>query len=456
MSNSTNPVTGQRLPGKVVAAYAGMTLPMSALGLPIAVYLPPFYANEAGLGLAMVGLVFTLARLWDVVTDPIMGIVIDRYPSRWGRRRHWIVLSVPILMISVWYLYVPAHTTHSAVYLGGWLLFLYIGYTFLTIAHQSWGAELADSYHERSRLYGWREIVNIAGMTSVLALPALIESRGAADAYGKIASMGWFLLLLLPITTIALLAIVPERPVVKHIHVPFRKALRTIASNRPLRRILIADISIAFGTGIAASTYIFLAKWTFGLSSHASLILLIYFLASLFAVPVWMRLCYRYEKHGTLIIAMGYACLALFGFLIGARSGGFTGLVVASIIYGVAFGAGPMILRAIMADVADVDELETGANRSGLFFALLTTTSKVGSAFSVSVSYLILDWIGFVPSASTNTTTATNGLLYTFVFVPIVFFAIAAIAMWRYPLNQKEHEKVRLALAERAKGAELL
>lgn len=78
--------------------YAGPAVPIAALGVPISVFLPQFYAGEMGLGLATVGTIFLICRLWDVVTDPVMGFLSDKYPSRWGRRRHWIALSVPILI----------------------------------------------------------------------------------------------------------------------------------------------------------------------------------------------------------------------------------------------------------------------------------------------------------------------------------------------------------------------
>jgi Na+/melibiose symporter-like transporter len=88
-------------------AFAGPSIPIAALGLPLAVYLPPFYAGPMGLGLATVGTVFMLARIWDVLIDPVLGILSDRFPSRWGRRRHWLVISVPILIVSSWYIFIP-------------------------------------------------------------------------------------------------------------------------------------------------------------------------------------------------------------------------------------------------------------------------------------------------------------------------------------------------------------
>lgn len=436
------------LPGRVVAAYSVLTLPTAALGLPITVYLPPFYANELGLGLAVVGLVFTLARLWDVVTDPIMGIVIDRFPSRWGRRRHWIVMAAPILMFATWFIYMPSEGAHSAAYLLGWLIVLYVGYTFLTIAHQSWGTELTSNYNERSRLFGWREVLQILGMVTVLALPAVMEQTGG-DTYGKIASMGWYLLILLPIATILAVTFVPERPAIPMPTIPFKRAVAAIVQNKPLRRVLVADISIAFAIGVAGSTYIFLATWVFVLPEYASLVLLAFFVSGLVFMPLWMKLSYRFGKHATLIAAMAYSCatLGLFPFVAAAEN--LSGLLVATVFYGGGFGAGPMILRAMMADLADYDELETGAKRAGLLFALLTTTNKVGGAVSVSISYAILSWVGFDPAAATNTGGALAGLLWTFILAPAAFFVLAGAVLWRYPIDKHRHAHIQNQLETR-------
>ncbi|MCH2097665.1 MAG: MFS transporter, partial [Pseudomonadales bacterium] len=154
----------QQLNRRTLAAYSGITIPMAAMGMPIAVYLPRFYSEGLGLSLVTVGTIFTMARIWDVVTDPIMGMLIDRFDTRWGRRKHWIAISIPLLVLSVWMVFIPDPADVSGLYLAFWLILLYVGYTMLAISHQSWGAELARSYDDRSRLFGWREIFVIGGM----------------------------------------------------------------------------------------------------------------------------------------------------------------------------------------------------------------------------------------------------------------------------------------------------
>ncbi len=77
------------------------------MGLPLAVFLPPFYAGQMGLGLSLVGAIFMFARFWDVFTDPVLGLLSDKYRTRWGRRRHWIVASLPMMLIATYMLFMP-------------------------------------------------------------------------------------------------------------------------------------------------------------------------------------------------------------------------------------------------------------------------------------------------------------------------------------------------------------
>ena len=134
----------------------------------------------------------------------------DRFDTRWGRRKHWIAISVPLLMLSVWMVFMPDPEAASGTYLAFWMIMLYVGYTMMAIAHQSWGAELARTYDERSRLFGWREVFVLAGMTTVLAIPAAVELWADGDHITKVASMGWFCLLLFPLTALPTLFGVPD------------------------------------------------------------------------------------------------------------------------------------------------------------------------------------------------------------------------------------------------------
>jgi Na+/melibiose symporter-like transporter len=450
-------VTGRAaLSRRVLLCYAGVTIPMAAMGMPISIYLPQFYSAELGLSLVIVGSVFTLARVWDLVTDPLMGWIIDRFDTRWGRRKHWIVLSLPILIVSVWAVFMPNPDHVSGGYLLFWLLTLYVGYTMLAIAHQSWGAELAQSYDDRSRLFGWREGFVIAGMTAVLAIPALLELTGHGDNRTKVASMGWFCLILFPILAFPTLRYVPDTHTAPGTSVPWREALRALLANRLLWRLIAADLAWGIGSGVGGALYIFIATHAFELPQHASLALLFFFLAGCFGVPVWTRLAMRVGKAPALQIALAYGSLVLLALLFLAEPGKVAVLWGFTILFGLCYGAPPTLLRSLMADLTDLDELQTGQKRSGMFFALLTTSTKLGAALAVGGSFALLELVyGFTPRGA-NDAAAIDGLVLIYTMGSAGGMMLAFLCIARYGLTRARHAEIRAELDERARQADSL
>ncbi|GGD09353.1 MFS transporter [Pyruvatibacter mobilis] len=429
-------------------AFASPAIPIAAMGLPISVYLPPFYANEMGLGLALVGTIFMLARFWDVFTDPVLGVLSDKFVTRWGRRRHWIVLSVPIMLLATVMLFMPTAPV-SGSYLLIWMVVLYVGWTLLTLSHMSWGAELTPDYNERSLVQGWREGALILGMLLVLITPAVIDYLGAEDVgKARVAAMGWFVVILLPITVAFAVTTVGERDVPPPKHVPFREAVGVMLRNRYLRRLLAADLANGLGSGTMAALFIFVASDVLQMGGWSSVILLAYFGAGVIFVPLIVRLSYRFGKHLTLAVSalangIGLPLMYLVG------PGDVLLMVIFTALFGINLGAGSFLLRSVMADVADHDQVETGNQRTGLFFSLLTMTSKVGAAIAVGVTYALIDGLGFMPGKE-NTPQALEAVRATFIWLPtLMYFAVAGI-MWHFPLDEARQKENRRIIMERA------
>ncbi len=462
-------MSDNRLPRWRIAMFSLPSIPISALGLPIVVYLPPFYASEMGLSLTLVGTIFLIARLWDMFTDPVLGIVSDRIPSRWGRRRHWIVISAPFLMISAFMLFMPTvpltgmwmfdwigglwtvlggTTNDTAIYLLSWMVILYIGWTLITISHMSWGAELSPDYDERSVVQGWREFALIFGMFTVLALPAILEAAtGEASGASGVAAMGWFIIILLPVTIALAVVFVPERASVKPAAFDYKEALKILVTNRLLQRILVADLLVGIGPSITGSLYIFFAAQVMGLPDNASQLLLVYFIAGFVGVPIWIKLSAVSGKHRTLAYAMIYGAISL-PMVVFFPTESFWWLFFGNTAYGIAYGAGSFLQRSVMADVTDYDNLETGEQRTGMYYSLLTMTSKLGSALAIGITYPLLDWIGF-DAAGTNSRETLDQLLYIYVGFPALFMLAAAAVMWNFPLDRAEQMKLRERIAAR-------
>jgi GPH family glycoside/pentoside/hexuronide:cation symporter len=436
-----------KINNKVLASYSMVALPIGAMAMPIAIYLPPLYSGSLGLTLATVGMIFTLARVWDLVTDPIMGIVIDRYGSRWGQYKHWVALAIPMVMLAIYKIFIPNPADVTALYLGFWMLVLYLGYTMLSIAHNSWGSFLANDYDERSRLFGWREIFIIIGMVLVLAIPATMDFFGQSGTPDKVAGMGLFCLILFPLTIIPTLVAVPDKVAERKEALGWRDMVALLRSNPLLWRLLTADFTTSFAMSATAALYIFFATYVFELQNHASLALLLYFVAGFLAMPVWLKFAYRMGKVGAIKLAVGYTMVLQGGLFFVTEPGNVALFWSYTFLAGLAFGAGPTLLHSMMADLTDIDELKTGQKRAGMYFALLATINKLGGAVAVGVTLTAADKLfNFTPGAA-NSQTAIDGLLLIFCFAPAAALALTYLPLYRYPLTKEKHAEIRSSLS---------
>ncbi len=451
MVNEANQSTGA-LKRSTLFAFALPAVPIAALGLPLVVHIPPFYAKITGLDLTAIGALFMLIRFWDVFTDPVLGVLSDRYETRWGRRRHWIVASVPIVMLSVFMIFIPPFETVGPVYLFGWMVVLYIGWTLLTISHMSWGAELTPSYNERSRVQGGREIALILGMVAVLALPIVIEQLQVDDLdRARVGAMGWFVIIFLPIAVFVAVKFVGEQATVRPKHVGYKEAISILVRNRPLRVLLLCDLLGGIGAGLVASLFLFLTEDALQLGAFSGILLLCYFLSGVVCIPFWIWVSGKIGKHRATAASAIFSGVTLPLVLFVPEGNAIIALIV-WVVFGLNMAAGPFLYRSIMADVADHDSITSGQQRTGLFYSLLTMTNKVGAAFAIFVGFMLLDQVGFVAGGE-NSTEVLDWLRFIYVWPAVLVSLAVAYVIWNFPIDEEAQMKSRQVLERRALDA---
>ena len=251
----------------------------------------------------------------------------------------------------------------------------------------------------------------------------------------------------MPITVAIAVSNVKERPAAPSSQLSFFKSTSALLKNKLLIRVLLADLMIGLTPGIVGSIYIFFVTYVMQVGQWSSLMLLLYFIASFCGVPLWMRLSYKLEKHRTFGVAKIYGCVILASLLL-VQAGNLWLYALVNILFGIESGSGAFLLRSIMADITDHDNWESGTQRTGLYYSLLTMTTKVGSALGVGMVYPILDWIGFAPGVE-NSTGTIEALKYIFICVPIPISLLAAFLIWNFPLDSTRQKELRRLLAER-------
>ncbi len=435
-----------------LAAFAGPCLPLAAFGLPLVITIPHYYSETLGVSVTAVGLAFLMVRAIDIVFDPIFGTILDRTRWSFGRFRGWMAISVPILMLAIWMLFM-AKPGVGVGYLWTWLLVVYIGFSIAVLAHTSWAAKLSNDYHERSRIYAFWQTGNVLGMIMILALPVLLNAIKPGSTEPDILhGQGWFILLLLPVMVALAIWRVPDEapPPVKtgERSASLGDYFRLLA--RPtVVRILIADLLTGLAPGIAGTLFFFffmrVKQFTF---VESSALLLVYFLAAVFGAVIWTRLAKRFGKAKSLITAcVTYAIVQFVVVLLPA--GNFWLATPFLIAAGIPYSAGALLLRSMLADYSDEERLASGRDRTGLLYAILTGTVKIGSALAAT-SLIVLGMLGFDgASAAKSTELSMDALQALYAFAPGVIGLLAAAAMIGYPLTEEKHAEILRQLGER-------
>lgn len=437
----------QLSPGRL-AAFASPGVALAALGLPLVIYLPTFYSTKVGLPLAAVGLAFLVVRLLDIGLDPLLGGLMDRTRTRWGRFRPWLALGAPILTVSAGALFIPPAGAGFA-YLVAALLATYVGYSICYLAQLSWGSALSTDYNARSRIFAWWQAANLTGVILVLAIPALLPAA-RNDPTFAVNAMAGFILATLPLGTILALTLVhePPPPVREHPKSGLKDYMRLLLKPT-IRRLLATDLLIGMAVGMNGALFFFyfLTVKQFA-PANVTLLLFANMVGSLCGTPIWSWLTGRIGKHRAAAVAFaGYALsLAVIDLLpAGAVAVGATVLFLA----GLTLSAGPFLLRSMMADAGDEDRLEDGLDRTGLLSALFSGTNKLGSALAPGLTFIALQAFGFSPAAAAQPASALLGLRLLYVWSPLILGVGCAAMILRHPLTQARHAQIRDALAAR-------
>ena len=132
----------QPLSSWTIVNYSAMYLPISMALLPVGVYVQPHYA-ELGISLYAMSAIIFLARCSDVVTDPLIGILSDKTKSRWGRRKPWMFVGTPLMMFSVYMLFLPGENP-TLFYFGFWTIMMYLAFTLVDLPYFAWGSEVVN------------------------------------------------------------------------------------------------------------------------------------------------------------------------------------------------------------------------------------------------------------------------------------------------------------------------
>jgi glycoside/pentoside/hexuronide:cation symporter, GPH family len=458
----------------------GANVDLVASTLLTGLFMPVF---NIGLGLTpvTVGLILMFLRIWDGMTDPVMGYITDNIRTRWGRRRPYLALgAVWMALIYPLFWFVPVDCSDHAKF----AYLLTVGIVFYT-GHTCWGMpyyglqlELTPNYHERTRLSAW-----MATCYKIFAIAAgwnmaLISSdffanpeTGKPDLLNGMQTVCGFYELMLLAFALAPALLVKERTfgavaaeavsgaaVAQPEREPFWKNIRESFQNRPLWILIAVSFFVVIGSMAvgAVGQYVFIYYVFDGDLLRAGVIggwkATIMTVSGIALIPFWTWLGRFYDKRNlviaTLLITMGGHVLGYF--LITPANPWLS--LISGFFESAAMTAVWLLLPSMKGDVADYDEERTGRRREGSINSFYSWFFKAAMTMSAGLGGWVLQATGFDVKVNAHDPVIHWRMFMVYVFLPLVFWTAALALVWIYPLTRERMARIRAGNEARRGG----
>ncbi len=395
---------------------------IAAAGLPIYIHAPKFFVDEYGVSLAALGGVLALLRLIDVVQDPALGWLAQRFPTQRGTM---VALAAGLMAAAMFGLFGAAPPIAPLAWFAITLTILFSAYSFLTIVFYAQGVGRAQALGPSGhvRLAGWRETGSLIGVCIAATAPTLLATGVAAPF--AVFALGFAALAL--IATFAMrrewAATQAASTAQPSIAAMFRPALRD-----PIARgLLILALVNAAPVAVTSTLFLFFVESRLGLPALAGVYLLAFFLAAALTAPIWSRLAATYGERPALLAGMILSIVSfLWAITLGTGSGAAFGVIC--LASGAALGADMVLLPAMFARrMATI-----GSEAAG--FGLWSFVSKLSLALAAATLLPALQWAGFTPSAP-NGEPALWALTLAYAGLPCALKLIALAMLARLTLS---------------------
>ena len=437
-------------------------------------FLPFFYSNVFGLSLADAGVLMLVTRIWDAVSDPMMGIIADRTKTRWGKYRPYLLFfALPFALCGVLLFTTPE--TGKTIWAYVTYILMMTVYTGINVPYGSLLNVMTADSDEKSVLSSFRMFFAYGG--SFIALFAweplcnmFDKARVVTEGAGGLASIStspeaWNKAMLVIAACCFVLFILSFLMTKEHVKsestVSVGQDLKLLLKNKPWWLMIGAALaSNLFNTVRGTTTAYFFSdyivktvemapQWAFLVS--ASIFLSIGEIANMVGVVLAVPMSKHLGKKTTYILSMAVLIgLSITFFFLPATTGGYWAMLAFQILISIFTGVVSPLVWSMYADVADYSELKDGTASTGLIFSSASMAQKFGGAFGGAAVMWMLAAFGYDTTAgAVQTETAITGLRILMSWIPAAVAALAILVVWFYPLTKQKMAGVQVELASR-------
>ncbi len=426
---------------------------------------PGFLALTVGLSAYYISMIMLIIRLWDAITDPLMGYISDRTNSRFGKRRIYLIFVSPLILVSFYLLFYPYNFSLIGIrvvfVLLSYLLFTTVQ-TMIMIPYYSLSSEISSDYQERASYNSYRLGFSIFSSILAVAIPGVIISLFSNDKVGYQAMSLIFGFIFMAAVLITGLfskeEIISPTSKGKLSIKKMVEPLKLRVFRQYLFMYLVVQISMVVMSGLFFFYVDFYITKDLTASGKTSMIGLIaaalMFFMQIVALPVYLKMIGKKGKQFAYRFgAILWIITALLIFLVPANSSPIILFIIAAVI---GFGiSGPgLVPHTMFGDIADVSELVFQERLDGQMSGFTNFMNKVSQAIGISGAMALLGLAGFKekaldgPAILSQPDSATLMIKLILVMTPLIFMSIGIFITYRYKLDKEKQQLVKEALKE--------
>jgi glycoside/pentoside/hexuronide:cation symporter, GPH family len=450
----------EKLPVRTKLAYGAGDFGTAIVAALKGFFLLIFLTDVARLEPAAAGSILLITKIWDAVNDPMVGWLSDRTRTRWGRRRPWILFgAIPFgLLFFLLWLTPPLGDTGRYFYYLVVALLGDVAFTVVNLPYTALTPELTRDYDERTSLNSYRFAFSIAGgLIAAVVHPQIVRAWPTPQLGYAVSAAVWGVLVTLPCFIV--FAGTRERPdsqtpVDKFEQIPYWQQVRIAWSNRPYRYVIGLYLLSWFALQLVQTVIVYFLTYYLRRGDQIPLVLLAVQGSSFVFLFVWTQVSHRLDKRLVYLLGASlWLVVQLALFLITPDRFGW--VIPLAVLAGAGVAVAYLIPWAMMPDVIEYDELQTGQRREGIFYGFMVFLQKACLALGIYLVGLVLSWTGYItPTDATpipvQPETALAAIRWLIGPLPALILAASLVLVYFYPITRPEHARVRAALAARA------
>lgn len=410
----------------------------------VSTYLSVFYTDVFGLAPAAVALLLLVAKVWDGINDPMMGAIMERTHTKWGRFRPYIAIGAPILVIFTILTFSVPNFGDKGNLIYAYITYIGLGmvYTMTNVPYQGLPAVMTRDPHKINRLNSAQTMGMMLGMIllNLITLPLVNYFEAIRPKAGYQITAGLYSIIALPMFWICAKMCKETVTVEKEYQPPLRESIKQIIKNKNLMMIILYTILAMTGTmgriGVAVYFYLHVAN----AGAFTSIFMMMPMLIGAVIMPFAPKVMERFGKKKVIMFALVVQIIGLAMMSMGPYTS-IPYLFLCHIIYGLGAiekACGPCMI----VDALDVMDEKTGVRPDGTAFSLMGLGTKIGTAIGSAIGVAIIGWYGYSGSEAVTAHVKT-GINIGVNIMPIVIFVLAFIPVLLYSIKEEDMPEVR-------------